>query len=263
MTRNPLSLIRRTFAALSAIAVCGTFMTSPVEAVVTPYFNDFSTSVSDFTETTDSQWALTGTGFYRNTIGASNTASSATLQVTDLGGPPATAKDWIISTRFTINSTTGTDTTVGLAALGSTAGLGTFYLGDVQIGEDDMRLVLVNPNNIKVDADTGFNVTTGIEYELAMTGRYVGTTLFLGLSLQDLVTPANTFSISTTFDATVGPQGQFFGIRNRTSGTSGTLNVDFNQLSVQTIVPEPTTMALGSLGMIVLAVRRRRRAIEA
>src|SRR5688572_15675925 len=103
--------MKRTLVAGLALGL-GVFGASAAEAAITPYYNDFSASVADFTETTDARWIHEqGEGVYTNVITTGDQPASALLQVTDLGGLAATAQDFQVSTAFRINSITGAQTT--------------------------------------------------------------------------------------------------------------------------------------------------------
>ena len=243
------------------IALVMTVAALPARAATFPYVNDFSASVSDFTETTDAQWTLNAPGGkYNNTIAAAEVSSSSMLQVTNLGGAPATATPFRVQTTFTINALTAgnLNTTIGLAALGADANSadasGGFYLADVQVG-GTLRLFEINPNtSLQTGTFAGGALQTGVPYTLTLDGTYSGSTINFLLTLTD---GTNTTSISAT-DSTSVLTGQFFGLRDRTSGVNSVLNVDFDSFAI-TPVPEPTALGAIALGGMMLAARRRRR----
>lgn len=245
----------RISAASFLIAAVTALFVAPAGAATVPYSNDFSSNVSEFVETTDARWTLnTAAGLYNNTGTVGDQVSTALVQMTDLGNE--TDRNFVISTQFSITSFTGPDTTVGFAALSSTNDAsGAYYLADVQVGSDDLRLFRISANSNLAEEPAGFDIQTGTPYSLTLEGTYAGTgDLTLVLTLTDIGTPTNTKTISATVaDANV-LQGQYFGFRDRPTGSTGDLNVNFDSLS---IVPEPSSLALLALPMLALARHRR------
>jgi hypothetical protein len=243
-----------------AAAVLGIplFTAAAAQAAVTPYFNDFSGDVSEFVETPAASWTPNAAaGVYNNTITAGDTPASLLIPITDLGGPAATAKDFQVSTTFRINSIVGTQTTVGIAALAgdnnATDANNPYYLADVQqLGR--LRLFQIASSNTSFREVTfpGAQLLPDVDYTLKLDGTYTDAgAIDLVLTL---VTPTGAFSISAT--DTTPLEGTFFGLRDRTTGATGRLNVDFTDFAV---VPEPATLGLLlPLGALCLARRRRR-----
>jgi hypothetical protein len=255
MTRH-----RRTSAVLiPAVAGLLASVAAPtVRAAVFPYFNDFSTSVADFTEASDAQWTLnTTTGVYKNSSTTIDSTTAATLQLTNLGGAPATATSFREQTTFKINTITGPNTTIGFSALGAdnnpADGTGIYYLADVQ-QNGTLRLFEVNPNtSLASGTFAGGALQTGVNYTLTLDGTYSGTTLNLALTLTN---GADTTTVN--FADTTALTGQFFGLRDRPAATGASLDVDFDNFSV-TATPEPASAGVIALGGLALAARRHRR----
>ncbi|GHC09742.1 PEP-CTERM sorting domain-containing protein [Cerasicoccus arenae] len=240
---------------LPAIAVL--LATASTNAVVLGYSNNFSTSVADFTETTDVQWTL-GSGVYTNAFTAGGaTASSATVNVTDLG-PVGT--DWSISTTFSI-STLESGMTFGFGALGTntafSGGAGNpYYLADVNTaGSVRILEIASSPADLggtKTSLPDG-GLQTDTNYTMTLSGTYSGGTLTMDLSITDGV---NIGSVIGATDAS-SLTGQNFGFRNRIPN-AGTYSVSYDNFS---IVPEPGSAALimsACVGMLLMMRRRRR-----
>jgi hypothetical protein len=253
--------MRSAFIICCCLLVAGLLGASAASAgiISAPYFNDFSVGVSDFYEATDTQWTHNlGAQVYNNTITGNNTASAATVQVTNLGGPPLNALDFSMSVDFLVDSFSANTTTVGFKALGAEQGTGgKFYLADLQFGAKNLRIYRIDPNSSLVEAATGFDTLVDNPYRLTLVGTYAANgNLTLSLTLDDLITPANTKTISQTVAVDV-LTGQHFGLRNRT-GDPGGLNVNFDNFS---IVPEPSTFVLALFalaGMAIYALRAGR-----
>jgi hypothetical protein len=249
-------------AALGTAVVGSLWVTSgqaSAALVSQPYVNDFSSSATDFV-VTGGAWNVEAEA-YRNTI-TGVVSSSATVQVDNLGGAPASASNFRISSDFTVNSFVGPQTTIGLAALGSTANLSVsgsndYYLADLQFGAGVLRLFRIASTNTELGTLPVGTLETGRTYQLQLDGTYLnsGAELQLDLSLTDLTTlTRQTLSRTTSTVLT----GNHFGYRNRTNGTNPTLDATFDNFSVT--IPEPTTAAVLGCAAGLLALRRRRAA---
>lgn len=238
------------YAAVAAMAALAA--STGQAAVIVPYVNDFSTSVADFTETTDAQWTLnTTTGLYTNSSTQTTTATSAVVLASELGGPAALASDFTMTSVFTPSSMGADNTTIGMAALGTTASLSAFYLGDVQ-RRGNMRLFRVNPNSsLKEEFWPGGALVMGTTYTMTLTGTY-GATGDLTLALTLAGGGYSHTITSNTIAAANVLQGQYFGLRDRTDNPGG-LTTAFDSFS---LTPEPATFAL--LGLGALGILRRR-----
>lgn len=238
-----------------ALAVVAGVTVAAEAAVLAPYSNDFSTTASDLTPNGVGAWSLNTTtgryGFSTSAVGS----GSAVTQVTNLGGAAATANDFTMSTEFTIGTSDGTTSTVGFAALGETStpatapGAGGYYLADVE-KDGTLRLIVVTSggNTSLGTLEFGSALANGTEYTLTLAGAYgVGTSIDLDLTLSNGV---NSVTLSRTHATAL--TGNYFGFRNRSNAAN--LAVSFDHL---TIVPEPATLALGGLGLLLCAARRR------
>lgn len=238
-------------------------------AITTPYFNDFSAS-EPFTETapTGSAWNLnTGTGVYTNTFSTNGLSSSAVTDVTGLGGLPATALDFSMSSKFTVTANSGTsgNNTLGFAALSSTANpTANFLLADIGTNGNSAIIRLLRFN------DTGGNSTIGTvgsvpalsigtEYTMILNGTYTPTNelnLLFQLYNGATLVGSTTGTVSST-DVTNNLTGNNFGYRNRTNAAAP-FAVAFNDFSITTPIPEPTTWAAGVAALGFLWWRRRK-----
>lgn len=232
-------------------------------AALMPYFNDFSSSVADFTEQTDARWTLNN-GKYVNSYTGTDSQSSAMVQLTNLGGSSLTANDWTMSTSFIVNNTPTTASTYGFAALGvdsnSTDATGGYYLADVGFTSGGLiRLFRINTNAQLASAPLASPLVTGTEYTLTLVGDYQANGDLL-MTFSILGGALNQSVSATVLQANV-LTGDWFGYRNRATGTNMTINASFDNFSVTSPIPEPGTTA--ALGMFLLgggyAFYRRRK----
>jgi len=238
---------------LLSLGVLGAGLSSTCHAALTPYFNDFSTSVGDFVEQTDPRWAL-DSGKYVNSYSGTDIQSSALVQLTDLGGSSLSANDFVMSTSFIVNNTPTTSTTYGFAALGvdsnSTDASGGYYLADVGFTTGGLiRIFRINTNAQLASAPLASPLVTGTEYTLTLLGDYQPngdlqmTFSILGGALNQSVS-------ATVLQANV-LTGNWFGYRNRSTGTNAVMDASFDNFSVTNPIPEPGS--IGALGMLALA----------
>jgi hypothetical protein len=227
---------------------------APVTAPFEPDFTQ-SDSVDDFNEIQDVNWTLnTGAGVYNNFTNAGNNPVSAAVQVTNL----PTGSNFVMSAQFTLNSFSGIATTFGFGALspdGNLAdGSGAYYLADVaQTGR--IRILELNPNAGGNTIENAIpDLVTGTLYTMTLGGVYTGGNLKLTFTVFDGV---NTASVSRTDTASI-LSGQYFGLRNRSDGSTAAFNADFSQFSI--LAPTPAALPAG-LGLLALTVMRRRRSM--
>lgn len=244
--------------ALLPLTLISLFTPVTVEAAVSvPYSRTFtdSASIEDFIPN-GGTWGIQGNR-YRNALG-SQAGSSSTVQVTS-----GLENGFRLSTTYTVVSRGGstgstyvglTALSVGSAALESSAS-SPFILADV-ISNGNLRIILANTNNpdpIGVAALPAA-ISTGGVYTLTLTGLYVSGGLNLSLSLthEGTTTTANAFVASANI-----PNGQYFGLRNRSAGGGTSITVDYHDISLAAI-PEPGTGALLAGSALAVAARRRR-----
>lgn len=243
-------------------------------ATAATYTNDFSGTGGNTAfpnETTDAEWTATG-GVYRyTTTNTSFTASTASVAVAGVGGSPFT-----IETQFTVTSVGATNSngaTIGLAALGASTGFsGTasssaYYLADWQVSSSgtagNLRILAqgdvatgFTSNAVTVDdniGSAGLSVILGATYTLRLVGTYEGSTLNMTLGVFDA--NGQQIGASATASDTTPLTGTNFGYRNRVGQGSGTFSADFDNFSV---IPEPSSMVMLSLGATMAVLVRRR-----
>lgn len=227
-------------------------------AIMSPYANDFSTSAADFSPTLSGQWSLVS-GQYQNEIlaGALNKTSSSMLMFSDLGGSPSTAKDFSLSTTFTITNTVGDFNSLGYAILANTADATTnansFYLADVFVGGGAMNAELrfAEIGSAPNLATTMFNLNKvllqNVPYLLSLQGIY---DLSNNLNLTLALSGDNDFdSFQTTIPVANLLTGNHFGFRDRAPGETSALTVQYDSLNVAAI-PEPSSFAFVAASLI-------------
>lgn len=250
----------RRLSALAGCLVASLASVASAAVVSYPYSNDFASSASDFVLTPADRWSLSS-GALINSTTTIDQASSASVQVTGLGGAPASAKDFRVELdfRWTSINAANTNNTAGIGALGTDAnftdGSGGYYLADVQ-KMGNLRLYRINSNSsLREVVRPAGALTVNQDYTLILEGDYdtVGN-LMMTLTLLDLADAAKNYSISLTSPIAAASvlQGNHFAIRNRTGGNSHTIRVD-----EFTVVPEPAS--LGLLAIASLLLRRRAR----
>jgi hypothetical protein len=177
------------------------------------------------------------------------------VQASNLGGPSLTASDWTMSTTLVVNNSPTTTSTYGFAALGvdsnSTDASGGYYLADVGFTSGGLiRLFRINANAQLASAPLASPLVTGTEYTLTLIGDYqpngdlLMTFSILGGSLNQ--------SVSATVPQASVLTGNWFGYRNRSTGTNAVMNATFDNFSiVPNAIPEPSTWA--AAGMVLAA----------
>jgi hypothetical protein len=241
-------------------------------ATIAPYSNNFDSepdgSQAGFTVYSGSSTSSTAfvvsnptssSGTFNNTSPL-NTATSAALQFSNLG----TGSGFVQSVSVTPTASGGALSSdyFGLAALATSANLtladpvaanNTLYLADLQ-GSKAIR-ILKDLNGTTSNLVTGTfagNVAIGTQNTLTLTGTYVGSALTLSLTVSD-----GTTSTTITAPAETTPlTGQYFGIRNRSSNTSGSSMTATNDNFA--ITPEPASCGLVLMSASGLLLRRRR-----
>jgi len=242
-----------------AVGCCANTFASA--AIVAPYSNDFSASVADFSPTLSGQWSLIS-GKYQNQIIADmipgNESSSSTRQFLGLGGSPFTAKDFSLSTVFTITNSVGDFNSLGYAILANNADATTnansFYLADVYVGggafNAQMRFAEIGV--APTLATTMFNLNKvllqGIPYLLQVEGKYAANG---DLNLKLELTGDNDYDFLQLppIPAINVLAGDYFGYRDRTGTTTSSLTVEYDSLNV-TAIPEPSAIGLVAASLL-------------
>jgi hypothetical protein len=247
---------------LFALGCCAnTLLAAPITS---PFFNDFgdASSVLNHTATASGQWSVLPSGKYQNEIIAdmisNNESSSSMLEFTDLGGSPATAKDFVFSTVFTITKSTGSFNTVGFAILGNSANATTnassHYLADVYVGGSLMNAQLrfaeigPMPKLTTTMFDLEKILMEDIPYLLQVEGKYADNG---DLKLKLELSGDNDYDFYTidAIPANDVLQGKFFGYRDRTGNATSELTVEFDTLNI-TAIPEPSSLGIVAASLI-------------
>src|SRR5262245_24939583 len=103
-----------------AVGFCANTFASA--AIMAPFSNDFSSTVTEFSPSLQTQWGLV-VDKYRNEILASpliDKTSTSLVQFANLGGAPTSANHFSLSTTFTITASVGDFNSLGYAILAST-----------------------------------------------------------------------------------------------------------------------------------------------
>jgi hypothetical protein len=229
--------------------VCCLVQSTQLHASPFPYVNNF-----DLSSLANSSADITldaGNGKLNYVAGPGTIVSTASEPITGIG-----ASDFVVSTRFKLNSVAGTgnNITVGFGVLATSStyastGGDSLYLVDWGIfgGTPGTLRILAQGDTsgfTAVNSSIGGG-TAGNDYELRLTGTYASGTLnmsvaaFDGLGVQ--------IGAAATASDTSPLAGQFFGYRNRTAGTNHMINASFDSFSV---VPEPSSVALGLAGVL-------------
>ncbi|WP_309380228.1 hypothetical protein [Cerasicoccus frondis] len=231
--------------------------TSASAAVTLPYFNDFSSDVSDFT--TSGTWALSS-GDYVNTLTSAGTRTSAALDVTGVGG--GAPQDFTITTNFTVTSGINTDS-FGLALFGDSVNSPTtnYLIIDFNaVNTLRIRNLGTAQDTVRVEQnDTGVTFANGELYTFTADFDYTGTDLVVSLTVAGnggsgtIVTPS--------FDTiTTGLNTSIVAYTNRTEPGDSDMSVAYGDLSIAAI-PEVSTYGLlvGILGLGVAVIKRRKK----
>jgi hypothetical protein len=242
-------------------------------AVLAPYSNDFTTSASDFTlSTAGGGWTLdtSGSGTLNHTNATSGTLSSAALEVTNLGGPVATASNFTITGVYSVSAAAGTSTNVAVSALASNSGFSTGsnqyvlqHFAAVSGSNPSFKLVkgATSSTTLGSDGDSSNELRDllDVSIQVALAGTYVDTDSDNINDRLDLVATWTRLDTNTML-ATISAQdtspytGQYFGLRD-SNGNNVTMTVAWDSFS---LVPEPAGMAGVMLAGAVLLRRSRR-----
>jgi len=257
---------------LGMVVICAA--AGVAQAAVFPYTNDFS-STALTNAAPAGNWSLSG-GNFNNVVTTTTATPTASEQVTGVAG-----NDFVVSTRFTLNSVT--PATTGFTSLGfgilatdgafSSTGGNTLCLLDwslagpatvATVPRGNLRILKQGGGSFASSATglsdgggfVGNSVPLGTEFLLKVTGTYSGGSLTLTFGVWN---SAGTAQIGTSATATDSAPltGQFFGFRNRNPNTTASYNASFNDFNV-VAVPEPTFSA-AALAAGGLMLRRRRR----
>jgi hypothetical protein len=273
----------RRIAVLGTCAVLSLAATS--QAAFLTYTETFDTDPpAGFTENTGnatnggSNWEATG-GTYVNRFPSSGTGTltgevNSGAAVAPTGFDGSLKQDFVVSARVRFNSVTvgSTNQQVELALLDSNSNPteGSLYTFQIQYGNSNsttergrFRLVdrtggtaVTSSNEFVVDAATLPPLNTW--FTMTVTGDYndVGTSLALTGTLSYTNASSQFISKSVTLTDSSSPAtGNYFGFRDRVSGSGGAMNVSWDDLTVT--VPEPASAMALAGGLLLLARRRR------
>lgn len=261
-------LLSRTSRRVRAIAVavglsCWT-IGSASYAVSLPFFEDFSGTAPDFTNTAaaGATWAVNpgGAGVLRlsQTAQASALANSASVSVpTGLGAGDLAATDYFLaSTSINVSAYTTTGANgidIGLNLFGDDNLLTTAYRFDFNPTKQTFRIASTDTS------PTGaFTFSTAETYTLSVKGWYDAGTLKFDFTFTD---PSEALPITISASDATPLTGTNFGLRNRTGTGTGTSNnsvIDHDNFSIN-VVPEPSSIMLSILGLAIggIAIRKQ------
>ena len=205
------------------------------QAVTLPYSEDFSGSLGAFAASGPGSVTWSQDPVAENLrvqFTAANVSAACTVPVPELGGAPATAKDFHLVARLRLEANTGPDNTVGVGFLGAdsvftgSSAATAYYLADLRPGRNSIRLVRVNGANAELIATTplsSFTLTTGVDYTLTVTGTYNTGTLGLEFSVSNGAASQSFFCTDPT-----PLTGTHFGLRPRTNAGGTVLDARFD-----------------------------------
>ncbi len=206
---------------------------TPTGPVDLPVSLPFTSTASPLTPSPAGEWSLVS-GAYRNTITGTANASVASLQTEKLGGNPATAPGFLLSSRFTVVSSGSTNNRVGFALFGSNA---TFtggltlpcYLIDLRPSASIVRVLRVGINTTQFLPDStldGVTLNAAQPFTLEVKGAYENSVLLMTVTVRQNGNEGS-FFVTDSEPLSVG----WFGYRNLTSG--GALTVDCDDFSLR------------------------------
>ena len=256
--------------ALILLAGIGAGSEAIAEAAIAPYQNDFASSASDFTlSTAGGGWTLDTSG--SGTLGHSNTNSnsatlfSAGLELSNLGGPAATASDFEISGAYSASALVGTFDYLGVVGLGSnsafSSGADSFYMLR-HLKNAQLELYRVSGgNSVKLANVFAETISLNTAYALTLTGTYVDTNADAVNDALDLT--AELAKGSSTYGFTYRDAtplaGSYFGMRDQNANNNATVTMAWDSISV-TLVPEPAGLA--TVVLLIGGLLRRHRCVS-
>ncbi|HMP04966.1 MAG TPA: hypothetical protein PJ982_01345 [Lacipirellulaceae bacterium] len=230
--------------------------------VAVPYFNDFSTSVADFTAlvepssatpTYDGAWTHDAVnGVYNNQtglIGGSQRTNSAVVEAPSLVG----SLTFNMSSDFFIRSFGfNNNTTLGFAAWATDPDLVTasYYMFDFRPRTGLMRLLRVTGGAGQVLTSLQFGGVAAGAMDISKDFHVSFTGEFLDPANLPFVTSISVVESTATFF-----DGPYFGFRNRGGGSTATYNVDYSTFA---LVPESSAVAMTSIAFALIALWRRK-----
>jgi hypothetical protein len=199
---------------------------TPNPPVSLPVSLPFTSTAYPLTPSPAGEWSLVD-GVYRNTITGTSNTSAASLQTEALGGDPATAHRFFISSKFTVVASGSANNRVGFALFGSnstfTGGVNLpYYLVDVKPSGSSVRVLRVGINNTQFLPDSaldGLTLDPAQPFTLEVVGDYENGVLLMTVTVRQNGSEGS-FFVTDSEPLSVG----WFGYRNLTSG--GALTVD-------------------------------------
>ncbi len=200
--------------------------TAPIPPVAVPLNLNFTTNATPFTPVPAAEWSVVG-GAYRNTITGTANTSIASFLTDQLGGLPATAPGFLLSSKFTVIANANTANTVGFGLFGTNANFTggvtqPYYQIDIRPTTGGVRVSRVGINTTQFLPDTvldGFTLNPALPFTFEVRGAYENEVLLMTVTTRQGSNEAS-FFVSDSEPLAVG----WFGYRNRTNG--GALTVD-------------------------------------
>ena len=258
---------------LCILAVAIAFAPFEAQSAAIPFSEDFniydnvgnpSVTPAGFTETVSADWSVQNDGAGKD-YQYSATRTTLSNQITFFTSASrltltnAVGTNFKLSTKLTIDAASSTTSSysayAGVVFLGVSSTVG--YAAEVIVsGSAAGSIQLVKDATVVASDNTGsFSLST--PYTLSLSATYAGASnLTLDFTVSD-----GTTSRTISFTDTTPANGQLFGFRNRedvffpTGGAITTVNVDYDNLI---IVPEPSTVALITVGFSIYASRRQK-----
>jgi len=270
------------------LLVAGSVHAAVVTAPYTDNFQSYGAGASMANENigftgspTSNTWSTVVSGgntYYQNNLVGTSVKGLDSLQFSNLGPVLAAGTGFKVSVEILPPTavTSGTNVTQGVRFLASTVStVNDAYAVDLNIGTTNagrMRLIewtgstaVVYPDSTQSGQPLVPNYSSSKTYQLDVLGMYDSLgRLSITATIFDVNTPADTVTSTFTTGASgalspdASPRtGGYFGLYTSTSGAV-TETTNFDNFGV-TLVPEPSTLALGLAGLAgLLGVRRRR-----